>query len=100
MWDGSYIRIIKQGPVFNSLPLAVCVWQTTASHEHSNSAGDNVSVRPSLCTKPDTLRSVMPDESYIVIVKQGPIFDGLLFAVGSGEQKQEMKGTGRSSVGS
>jgi hypothetical protein len=57
------------------------------------------SVRP-CAAKPVTLRSVMSDESYIVIVKQGPIFDGLLFAVGSGKQKQEMKGTGRSSVGS
>jgi hypothetical protein len=57
------------------------------------------SVRP-CAAKPGTLRSVMADESYIVIVKQGPIFDGLLFAVGTGEQKQEMKGTGRSWVGS
>jgi hypothetical protein len=57
------------------------------------------SVRP-WAAKPGTLGSVMSDESYIVIVKQGPIFDGLLFAVGGREQKEEMKGTGRSWVGS
>jgi hypothetical protein len=59
-------------------------------------------VRETMCqsVRPGTLGSVMSDESYIVIVKQGPIFDRLLFAVDSGEQKQEMKGTGRSWVGS